>query len=155
MPVTQPRKPVAKRLDPRPRALDPIAGQFELKNADPNKHYVWAPEHGDIDVGFYESMGYEKVMWEEGGAAPLRSGQSRRKNGEPISHHQQYLMACPLEVKREMEAYAKADVDATEKRIITKRYGRDFFRGIGVAGSNGDIMHAINDTGPEVPVNNF
>jgi hypothetical protein len=124
-------KPVAARIDPKMRPVDGMAGRMKLENRDPDKHYVWVEEHGHYGTGYWESLGYERVTLEDGGVRPVLSNTTRRL-GDVVTSFGMILMACPLSFKQELDAYGQQEADSLERRIITRRGGIDYLRGIGL-----------------------
>lgn len=143
------RRPV-RRPDPEGRPIDGQLGRFTLKNASPDYKHIWCGEHGDYDVGYYQSIGYEIVMREEGGAQPVRGGGG--KNGEPVTMQGQVLMRKRLKGEDGAEEdylVGQREMDVLEKQIHDKSYGRREIAGLGLRGPDGNMMiDVINDTTP-------
>lgn len=144
------KRPVAsKRTDPRLRPIDPMEGMSRVVDADPDMRYLWAPEHGMLDVNYYESLGYTKVTLVEGGARPARLGKSEK--GGPITQFGSILMSIPREQYRE-EIYEPGQEDMTllEKRIYDKEFARKQISKVdGIRGMLGaEELDAVNETSP-------
>lgn len=122
-----------------------------LQNPDPDFWYVWAPELGTYDAGYYESLGYEKVILQEGGVRPMRLGQS--KVGGPIRQLGQILMKCPIADRLELDQAGQQDMDLLEKRIYDKSFPKSQVQGGGIStrGPSGDeVLLFENETTPSV-----
>lgn len=66
---------IRKRVDPRSRRADGFLGNTAVKNADPNKHYVWAnPNQEETGVPFLAGRGYEVEEKREGGPCSVIPG---------------------------------------------------------------------------------
>lgn len=144
------KRPVVKRTDPKPGPIDPIEGMSRVLEADPAMRYVWAPLHGDlIDVNYYESLGYTKVILEEGGPRPVRVDKS--KMGQAIVQFGSVLMQMPREQYRE-EIYGPGQDKMThlEKRIYDKEMARKEIAEVeGISGLMGEeLIDAVNTTSP-------
>lgn len=138
--VRRPVRAQAERPDPKGQEIDGQLGRFELKNRDAEQAYIWASEHGDYDVGYYESGGYEIVRYEEGGPAPLRGGVKR--TGEPVRQQGYVLMSRPKAIHKEEFDSGQRGLDAIEQRIYNKSFGRHEIKNIrGLMG-----VDVINDT---------
>lgn len=129
MPATKVQQRV--RIDPKARPVEGMAGRMKLQNRDPNKWYVWADEHGLNGVEYYKSLGYEVECLTDDGVRPVLTNTTQR-TGDAITSFGMFLMSCPMDWKREMDASEQQAFDATERRIITKRGGIDYLRGIGL-----------------------
>lgn len=141
----------AKRIDPKARPIDGLAGMVTLQDADPDRTYVWVPEHGTYGVGYYESLGYDKETLREGAVRPMRLGHS--KLGGPIMQLGQILMSCPKEFREELDAAGQLDMDALEKRIYDKSFPKSQVQGAGIStrGASGDeVLLFENETMPSV-----
>lgn len=122
-----------------------------LQDHDPNRSYVWAPEHGTYDVGYYQSLGYDVEILREGAVRPVRMG--RGKKGEPIMQLGQVLMSCPKEFRDEMDAAGQRELDEIERKIYDKSFPRNQVReaGISTRGRSGDeVLLFENETTPSV-----
>ena len=143
------KRPAVKRTDPRPRPIDPMEGMSRVVDADPDMKYVWAPEHGMLDVNYYESLGYEKVILKEGGPRPARLGKSDK--GGPIMQFGSILMCIPREQHR-MEIFepGQEDMSILERRIYDKEFARkQISRVDGVKGMlAAEEVDAVNETSP-------
>ena len=137
-----------RRPDPEGRPIDGQLGRFTLKNADPDFKYTWCGEHGDYDVGYYQSCNWEIVMREEGGAVPVRGGHG--KSGEPVTMQGQVLMQKRVKGEDGWEAewlLGQRDMDKLESQIHDVSYGRREIDGLGLRGPSGDRMvDVINET---------
>lgn len=131
--------------------MDGLAGMVSLQDQDPDRWYVWAPEHGTYDAGYYESLGYEKVILREGGVRPMRLGQS--KPGGPIRQLGQILMSCAKADREELDRAGQDDMDLLESRIYDKRFPKSQVQqaGISTRGTSGDeVLLFENETTPSV-----
>ncbi len=105
----------ARRFDPKARPVDGVGDWTELKNRDPNRHYVGALQsnRGMFDVEYYESLaegldmdaadGYrvEKYQGEQG--VRFRTGNTSRGVGDVIMFRGHVLMSCPKEFRALLE----------------------------------------------------
>lgn len=140
------------RRDPAPRRVDRSAAWGGIKNADPEKDYVWvykASAHGG--VGYYENLGYDVETVRSNGVKSL----SARKNvaeGQPIEFMDNVLMSRPKALSQEDYEAGQAEVDEMEARIISKGGGVDSLRGIsGIRGRDGAPVLGFENktTGPQ------
>lgn len=126
-----------------------MEGMTRIVDADPDMRYVWAPEHGEIDVFYYESLGYQKVIYREGGPRPFRVGNSEK--GGPIVNKAGILMCIPRQQFRE-EIYAPGqdDMSILEERIYDKEFARRQISKVdGIRGMLGnEEIDAVNETSP-------
>lgn len=142
-----------KRNDPRLRPLDPMEAITRIVDANPDYVYRWVPLHGEVDVTYYEALGYEKVAKTEGGARPHRMP-SGIVAGAPIVQNDHVLMAMPKEQhKEEIWEPGQADMSELEKKIYDKEFARRQIQKVsGVSGMMRDgEIDAINDTSPLTP----
>lgn len=141
------KRPV-KRIDPKSRPIDGLAGMVALENQDPDRVYCWVPEHGNYDRGYYESLGYELETLREGGVRPMRLGSS--KLGGPIKQlNGMLLMSCNKAIRAEFDAAGQLDMDALEERIYDKSFPRSQVLGAGIStrGASGDeVLMFENET---------
>lgn len=137
----------AKRNDPKARPIDGLAGMVTLQDFDPDRTYVWVPEHGVYGVGYYESLGYEKETLREGSVRPMRLGNT--KPGGPIMQLGQILMSCPKEFRDELDRAGQRDMDALEERIYDKSFPKAQVHAAGIStrGASGDeVLLFENET---------
>ncbi len=138
-----PAKKTAVRKDPSPRPINSGSPYFELTNPDPEARYVWvykaAEEHG---VEYYEGIGYEPVLYREGGVKG-RLGKAL-KPGQMIESRGHILMQTTAE--RAKEIYEFGDdgqsgqnaADLIEKRMFqTKKAIADLSRRIELRSKEG------------------
>lgn len=130
MPAASKVKP---RKDPKPRHLDGSAIWARLKNADPDRHYVYVNK-GDPDaMAHYDAAGYEVVTLEPGGVCP--AGGKTVRNGEPIEMRGLVLMSVSKERQAQIELEGadgnagQAEADRIEQLIVDRR-GFDPLRGM-------------------------
>lgn len=138
--------------------MDRTVAQGAIKNADPNKHYVWAYKVGEA-VGYYENLGYEIETVRADGPRATTARKKAAADGQPVEWFGNVLMSLPKESNDdvighdEMIAGQQAEVDQLEARILSKGGGVDSLRGIqGVRGRDGSpVLGFENKTsGPQV-----
>lgn len=143
------KRPVAKRTDPRPRPIDPMEGMTRVVNAEPEMRYVVVPEHGELDVAYYEALGYQKVIYAEGGPRTVRMGNCAK--GSPVFNKAGTLMCIPREQHRE-ELYepGQDDMSLLERKIYDKEFARKQISKVdGIRGMIGnEEIDAVNETSP-------
>ena len=144
------KRPVpTQRTDPRPRPIDPMEGMTRVLNADADMRYVVVPEHGELDVAYYEALGYQKVIYAEGGPRTVRMGNCAK--GSPVLNKAGILMCIPREQHRE-ELYQPGQDEMTllEKRIYDKEFARKQISKVeGIRGMIGaEELDAVNETSP-------
>lgn len=146
------KRPVVKRADPPPRQIDPIEGMSRIVDADPAMRYVWIPEHGMLNTEYYESLGYTKVVYEEGGARPVRVGKSTR--GGPIMQFGSILMQIPkADYQEAIYGPGQERMNVLERKIYDKEMARreisevDGMRGM----LQEEVIDAVNMTSPLTP----
>jgi hypothetical protein len=143
------RPATVKRTDPRLRPLDPLEGITRVIDADPDMRYVIAPEHGELDVQYYEMLGYQKVIYQEGGPRTFRTGTS--VHGGPIVTKAGILMCIPREQHREtIYQPGQDDMGLLERRIYDKSFAREQISKVeGIRGMIGaEEVDAVNESSP-------
>jgi hypothetical protein len=140
----KPRKASARR-DPPPSALSYDDDCGQLKNADPNKHYVWAYKVGN-QVGAYENRGYDIELNRPDG--PRAAVQRKdKKIDAPVEWNDCILMSVDLAIHEEIVAAGQRKVDAIERRLIDQEGAPDESRGIGRNRYGRPIVEMVNETG--------
>lgn len=77
--VTKQAAQAAQRKDPTPRHADGGAWGSHIKNADPNRKYVWVYEAAqEMGPEFYEELGYHRETYAPSGPRPVAG-----KTGKP------------------------------------------------------------------------
>lgn len=142
-----PKKSPSARRDPPPRAVDRSLQQGAIRNADPEKHYVWAYKVGVGGVGYYENLGYDVEIRRPGGPYCV----SVRKGGgeaQPIEWQDNVLMSIDKTVLAEDYAAQQSEVDAMERRILSPGGVVDGLRGIPGTRSrdNSAAISMVNET---------
>lgn len=104
----------AVRLDPKFRPTNGATPWMRIKNADPNRHYVWASERGvqagEFDVDYYTSLhenigekeGYVVETYDANSPQPV-AGITTREKGQPVRFRGHILVSCTLAFKRLLE----------------------------------------------------
>lgn len=133
------------RSDPRPRTR---RTGFELVNADPDCHYVWAYK-GDQTTGveYYLQIGYEPVKWSEKGARPAGT---RGTNGQDIERMGHLLMSIAQSERDDIEQHGITGdgglemVNARSARITGKQ--GNLLTGIpGIRGADGGAVLSVTN----------
>lgn len=76
--VTKQAAQAAQRKDPAPRHADGGAWGSHIKNADPNRKYVWVNEAAqEMGVEFYEELGYVRETNAPSGPRPVAGKTSK------------------------------------------------------------------------------
>lgn len=105
-----------KRIDPVSRPADGRRADDHLRNADPNRHYVFAnPNDEGTGVESYLSQGYEIEKRRPDGPRPLAG--KTVGDGEAITVRGQILMSRPLDVHEAELAQGQAIADSWDRRI--------------------------------------
>lgn len=102
------------RVDPAPRPIDPSGQLTELRNKDPNLHYVLVNLAIGRNRQVYSMQGYRPVSSEEDGVQPVWEDVPY---GETIEIAGQTLMACPKGLRLEYEQRGQEQVDSIMSRI--------------------------------------
>lgn len=132
-----PRNASARR-DPPPRRIE-RRQDSAIKNADPEKKYVWVYKASQFGgIGYYENMGYEVEMQRDGGPMSV-SARKARHEGQPVEFGDAVLMSIDKAIAEEDEAAGQLEIDEMERRIIAPGGGVDSLRGVhGVRGRDGN-----------------
>ena len=116
----------------------------QLVNKNENLKYVWASLADDSGgLGYYSSIGYEEVRYEEDGVRPAAANRRKLKVGEPIEMMGCVLMAIEKEEAERIEQVGldggsgQAYVDRVEK--ILGRRNR-----LALGGENGLVLTKDN-----------
>lgn len=98
-----------KREDPAPRPVDGMEGRGELKNANPDKHYVLVGLSSDftINPAHYQQLGYKFSTYDPDEAQP-QVGWNEFKQGDRMIMNGVALMECSAENKARLDAESAA-----------------------------------------------
>jgi hypothetical protein len=109
--------------------VDRSLQQGQIRNGDPEKHYVWAYKVGLGGVGYYENLGYDIEVKRPGGpyCTSLRRSVG---DGSPIEWQDNLLMSIDKTELAAQEAIAQLEVDQMERRILSPSSVVDGLRGI-------------------------
>jgi hypothetical protein len=98
-----------KREDPPGRPVDGLEERGELKNADPNKHYVLVGLSSDftINPAHYQQLGYKFSTFDPDEVQP-QVGWNEFKQGDRMIMNGVALMECSAQRKAELDAESAA-----------------------------------------------
>lgn len=86
---------VPRKDIPRSRPVDGAIGN-QVRNKDPNRHYVLANPNDDYcGVSFYLELGYEVELTRKDG--PKMFAGRTSQEGSQVTFHGQVLMSCPMD----------------------------------------------------------
>ena len=126
-----------KRIDPTSRPADGFRPIDVLRNADPNRHYVFANPNDDFTgVEYYSNLGYDVEKKRADGPKPAIG--KTVGDGEAITVHGQILMSCPKELFSDRSGAGQEIADALERRI--RRPDKDVAGRHGVPGAWGAVV---------------
>jgi len=109
-----------KRKDARRRPLGGPLLMADVRDKDPNKHYVWVSKSRSDVLATYEAMGYEPVERQKGG--PKTAGGRTAKDGEVIGNMDTILMCIDKDEREAFDAQGREEADAKERAILAKQY---------------------------------
>lgn len=120
---------------------------FDLEDRDPASHYVWAYK-GDQASGsdYYLQLGYEPVLWSDGGVRPRGR---RGTNGTEIERMGHVLMRISLEERQRIE---EEGIDGQGGlRMVRQRQERilkqsnSLLRDMAIRGRDGDAILTVSN----------
>lgn len=127
----------SQRTDPRPRHIDGSAVWARLKNARPDRHYVYVNKGDTEALAYYDSIGYEVETLQPGGVHP--AGGKTGQVGQPIEVRGLVLHSIDIERHRQI-VLEGPDGDSGQlgadrvEDIIVDRNGIDPLRGMHTRG---------------------
>lgn len=135
-----------RRIDPVSRPAIGVTKWDQLRNPDPNLHYVYVdPNNKLFGLEYYKSLGYSVEKKRPDGPSPV-AGRTI-SDGDEITALGHVLMSCPKELVEQREAEGQAHVTALEAKML-KQGGVDGLRGFGRGTS------VINETSAAYVENN-
>ena len=145
---------VAKKSGGRPDPEDGTSWGIHrmavVANPDPRFKYHFANKTGSSDIGYFESIGYSIVRYEEGGPR-LAMGQSSYDVNSPIETLGQVLMQIPVELW-ERRVKAPPQKIADNKETYLKRSPGEFDP---LRGSKGKMNQGIPGISQEQEMRTF